>query len=303
AGGSRTADDGGSWSVVVSTVLGDGTHAITAKATDAAGNTGPSSGALSITIDTTAPVVNAGPDQAVNEGTPVTLHGTFSNSPGANTVNWHLVSSTNGQGIADGSAQDLGFTPTDDGTYPFRFSVTDAAGNTGFDDVIISANNVAPTISVSGADGVNEGALYVLTLGGVIDPGQDTVVVYKVNWGDGSSTTVLAADLPAARQLSHAYADGPASPTTTVGLTDEDGTCAAAGSKQVSVANVAPTLSLGGAASVNEGATYTLSLSSSDPGADTVSGWTVNWGDGTVQQVTGNPSSVSHVYADGPATY
>src|SRR5262249_10305398 len=68
----------------------------------------------------------------------------------------------------------------------------------------------------------------------------------------------------------------------------------------VSVANVAPTLTVNGAASVSEGSPYTLTLSASDPGQDTISGWAITWGDGTVQAVGGNPSSVSHTYADGP---
>src|SRR5206468_980595 len=87
--------------------------------------------------------------------------------------------------------------------------------------------------------------------------------------------------------------------TITASATDEDGTYAAS-SRAVSVANVAPALTIAGAASVNEGAVYTLSLSSSDPGADTITGWTINWGDGSpAQAVTGNPSSVIHTYADG----
>src|SRR5207302_2420772 len=34
-----------------------------------------------------------------------------------------------------------------------------------------------------------------------------------------------------------------------------------------------------------------------DPGQDTVSGWTVAWGDGTIVTLTGNPASASRVYA------
>ena len=60
---------------------------------------------------------------------------------------------------------------------------------------------------------------------------------------------------------------------------------------------------LSGAANVNEGSTYTLNLSSSDPGADTISQWTINWGDGgPAQVVTGHPASATHVYADGNST-
>jgi len=66
---------------------------------------------------------------------------------------------------------------------------------------------------------------------------------------------------------------------------------------------VPPTLAIGGAGSVNEEATYTLNLSGSDTSPQTLSSWTINWGDGHVQKVTGNPTSVTHVYADGPRSY
>ena len=65
------------------------------------------------------------------------------------------------------------------------------------------------------------------------------------------------------------------------------------------VSNVAPILSLSGAATVNAGATYSLSLSAIDPGADTITSWTINWGDGVIQTIAGNPSSVTHVYTVG----
>src|SRR5262249_5100722 len=32
------------------------------------------------------------------------------------------------------------------------------------------------------------------------------------------------------------------------------------------------------------------------PGADTITQWVVNWGDGATETLTGNPSSASHVY-------
>ena len=98
--------------------------------------------------------------------------------------------------------------------------------------------------------------------------------------------------------VTHTYADGSASYTISATATDEDGTYAAGNTVGVTVNNVAPTLAISGAASVNEGSTYTLNLSKSDPGADTISQWTINWGDGT-QVVSGNPASVTHVYADG----
>lgn len=55
--GSVTAT-GGVWSYT-STTLGDGSHNISATATDLAGNVSPSSSAIAVTVDTTAPVVNS----------------------------------------------------------------------------------------------------------------------------------------------------------------------------------------------------------------------------------------------------
>ena len=48
--------------------------------------------------------------------------------------------------------------------------------------------------------------------------------------------------------------------------------------------------------SVDVDALYTLNLSATDPGDDTIIGWTINWGDGAIETVAGNPPSVTHVY-------
>ena len=55
SGSSNIADGSGNWIIDIS--LAAGVHSITATATDAAGNTSLASSALSVTIDTTAPVV------------------------------------------------------------------------------------------------------------------------------------------------------------------------------------------------------------------------------------------------------
>lgn len=66
--------------------------------------------------------------------------------------------------------------------------------------------------------------------------------------------------------------------------------------------NVRPTLVLAGANSIVEGATYTLSLQPTDPDGVSITAWSINWGDGSVQTVTGSPDTVTHVYTNGPAT-
>ena len=119
-----------------------------------------------------------------------------------------------------------------------EFAPTGGGGDSG--TTYVTVNNVAPTMTISGPDSVDEGSVYTLTLGPVVDPGTDAVSQYLIHWGDGIDQTILPADLPGNRQVPHTYADGPSSPTITVDLTDEDGTYLGVASKAVTVNNVAP---------------------------------------------------------------
>src|SRR5206468_789911 len=87
---------------------------------------GSDSASLRVAVSNVPPAANAGLDVTAGEGHPVTLHGNFAD-PGAadtHTFFWHVVSS-NGQVVADGTAQDFDFTPQDDGAYTVTFTVTD----------------------------------------------------------------------------------------------------------------------------------------------------------------------------------
>ena len=66
------------------------------------------------------------------------------------------------------------------------------------------------------------------------------------------------------------------------------------------VSNVAPTIAISGAANVDEGSAYSLTLGAvTDPGTDTVSSYIVHWGDGN-SDTYGTNGAKSHTYADGP---
>ena len=70
-----------------------------------------------------------------------------------------------------------------------------------------------------------------------------------------------------------------ASPSTSSTRTAPSST--AANALSVHVNNVAPSIAISGAANVNEGSPYSLTLGAvSDPGTDTVSSYVVHWGDG-----------------------
>jgi uncharacterized delta-60 repeat protein len=61
------------------------------------------------------------------------------------------------------------------------------------------------------------------------------------------------------------------------------------------------TVTISGAPTTNEGADYTLNLSSQNV-SPPIDHWTIHWGDGT-STVPGNPSTADHFYADGPNQY
>ena len=85
--------------------------------------------------------------------------------------------------------------------------------------------------------------------------------------------------------------------TYQVALRVFDGTNYSAVVQQVlSVTNSAPVLTVTGANNAVSGSDYTLNLQAVDPGNDTISGWVINWGDGHVQTVAGNVTSVTHAY-------
>ncbi|MFO7900512.1 MAG: PKD domain-containing protein [Planctomycetota bacterium] len=62
------------------------------------------------------------------------------------------------------------------------------------------------------------------------------------------------------------------------------------------ITNTPPELTLTGDAEVDQGRPYALGLASSDPGADTIVEWSIDWGDGEVERVLGNAATVAHVY-------
>src|SRR5207249_57452 len=77
----------------------------------------------------------------------------------------------------------------------------------------------------------------------------------------------------------------------------------AAGSLDVTVNLVPPQLTIGGADSVDEGMPYQLALRSFDANGEPITGWTIHWGDGTVQTIAGSPPQATHFYTLGGQTH
>ncbi|MEQ8494665.1 MAG: right-handed parallel beta-helix repeat-containing protein, partial [Gammaproteobacteria bacterium] len=140
---------------------------------------------------------------------------------------------------------------------------------------------------------LNEGDAYSVRLDAT-DPegGTLTAVVSGVPGAtavrDGDEFVIAWASTP----------DGPDTGTVTVTVTDSGLPArSVATSFELEVLNVAPTLMLSGDATTTQEATYTLGLAATDPGDDTITSWTIDWGDGTVEVVAGNPPVIDHVYS------
>lgn len=222
----------------------------------------------------------------------------------------------------------------DNGTHPVKITVTDDDGSKTVGLFDITDRNVAPDVlptidgvvaypepvpdtgtgdhlpvptSTDTADtfpwrvaNVNEGDPVTLDLD-TVDPGTDTISEYTVDWGDGTTSTV---DTSVSPTVDHTYPDGPNRFLATItSVIDEDNPD---GYRQtprvgviVNVLNVPPTVSITGKAEYEVNRQYKLNFGAVvDPGRDTVSGYTVHWGDGSSESYQGSPAGqqVIHYY-------
>jgi|GEM_PF-2594243 len=299
-------------------------------------------------VDTTTPVPNAGGDQNVSEGALVNLLGSFTDTGLGHFRSWTLVSSTvpsqdiNAELGLPVNTDNYSYAPADNGTYTFRYTVTDFAGNTAFDDVTITVNNVDPTAVLNAPTPINENAsgTYTWSLTSPTDPSVDDTAAgfryaFDINgngtFGDGFDVANGGGDgtyggsnvsnsFLANTAMIAALANGnrvpPGPPTTfNVGarILDDNGGFTNY-NQSVTVSDVAPTSAFTGAASVGEGGSYSLNLGQLvDPGAGDVAAITsmqINWGDGVLQALTAGELAtiktgsllLNHTYNDGLAS-
>jgi PKD repeat protein len=256
-----------------------------------------------------------------------------------------------GVGVPTAGSFDGSHTYADNGTYTVTVIVFDDDGGQDQKTFQVTVLNVSPTLSVVGNQTVNEGSLLSLTnIGTFTDPGFDNPLnagnvtnggetaetfTFTINWGDGTSTdagnaTVDLVGSPSELTAgsfdgSHTYADNGVY-TVTVKVLDDDG-----GSDQktfqVTVQNVAPSLTAAANQTVNEGSLLSLTNigAFTDPGFDNPLNagkasnggdtaetftFTINWGDGTATDagnatvdVFGSPGVLTAGSFDGSHTY
>jgi len=159
-------------------------------------------------------------------------------------------------------------------------------------NALYGANNVAPTAVIAAlAPSYPEGSPVWFDGSGSSDP-DDEVLTYAWTFGDGPCVAGCTVVSP-----SHTYADNGSYDVT---LTVNDGFASDDAAATATIVNVAPTVSAGADASIDEGSLFTRGGSFTDPGADS---WTatVDYGDGAGAQaltLTGKTFSLSHTYVD-----
>lgn len=250
-----------------------------------------------------APQANPGGPYSVPEGSTVQLAGDTSFDPDGSIVSYEWdfdYDGTNFSADATGASAAFDAMNLDGPTSRLvALRVTDDSGETRVATTTVDVTNVAPTITISGNGSSDEGSAYALTLGPVSDPGGDTIAQYIIHWGDGQTSTVDAANLPADRAVQHTYSSGGSSYAITIDLIDEDGAhFDRANPLSVTVNSVPTGITMGGRERGVAGQTFAFEA---DLGGSAASGprrviW--DFGDGkTIEMiVTGGTASARHVY-------
>ena len=302
--GTTTADGSGNWTITSSTLAG-GSHTLTVKAKDAAGNDSGASSSLSVTIDTTAPNAPTGLDLLAgsDSGTSNTDNITSNNTPtvsgaGAEPGSTVTLYDTNGTTVlgtatADSSGNWSVTTSTlADGAHTLTAKVTDTAGNVGAasSSLTVTIDSTAPGASgtpvlASGSDSGASNADNITS---------DTTPTITGSGAEAGATVTLY-DTDGSTVLGTATADGSGNwtltsstlsegaHTLTTKVTDTAGnTSVASASLAMTVDTTAPTAITLSANSVMDVATGTNTAVATLSSTDTQSvSYTLEAGNGT----------------------
>ncbi|MBN1389117.1 MAG: PKD domain-containing protein, partial [Candidatus Thermoplasmatota archaeon] len=125
-----------------------GLYIVTLNVTDEAGYWNTDT--MNVTVlDITPPIADAGPDQAVDEGTLVIFNGSGS-SDNVGIANWTWTFTDGGQITLQGSGPSYLFEHP--GVFIVTLNVTDAAGNWHEDSMTVTVRDITPPVADAGED-------------------------------------------------------------------------------------------------------------------------------------------------------
>ena len=292
---------------------GPGDYTVTVRVTDDAASPLDDFETITITVDevNVAPVLDPIGDRTAEQDVELSFTATASDADiPANGLTFSLDAGAPSGASIDPVSGVFSWTP-DASQAPGDFSITVRVTDDGtptlsdFETISVSVTeepNTAPTVN-AGADGaVDEGDTFS-SAGSFTDPDTD-VWTATVDYGDGSGPQALALNTDKTFALSHVYEDN-GSYTVTVTVND-DRSGSGSDTATVTVSNVAPTVDAGPDATVVEGAAFSGSGFSLDPGALDTHTATADYGDGAgAQGLTlgaGNTFQLDNNYPN-PGTY
>ena len=188
-------------------------------------------------------------------------------------------------------------------THSVQFTVTDDDGASDSDSETLTVNNVAPVATIDGAPTTSPEGTQIDLSANVVEPGTLDVLTY--DWEvlkGGSPFTASSGSGPAFSTFSFTPDDGDAPGGTDYTVTlkvDDDDLGSSTDAVTFTVTNVAPTITLIGAATHDEGSTaYQVTLGAvNDPGLDTITQYAVFWGDNQADTYT-TAGIKTHTYDD-----
>gem|GEM_PF-3421131 len=178
---------------------------------------------VTIRVSNRVPVITPVGDRTVEEGQTVDLV-VAATDPDGDALTFSLVGGPAGATI-DPTTGAFTWTPADDTPAPVGFTVraTDVLGDFSETSFAIGVVNAPPAILAIGAANVVGGTPYSLELLSA-DPGDDTVVRWEVDWGDGTIELLPVATGTPSSVYGHTYTRAGGNFDIKVAAIDEDGT-------------------------------------------------------------------------------
>ncbi|PYP99840.1 MAG: hypothetical protein DMF83_29675, partial [Acidobacteria bacterium] len=288
---------------------GPGNDSITVQVSDPAGLSDAKTFTIQVTEVNLAPDLAPIGDKSVVEGSLLTFTAVATDADlPSNVLAFSLDAGAPAGATINATTGVFTWTPPDGpvtATVTVRVTDNGTPALSDFETLNIIVSNAAPVVN-AGADKTGAEGQSISFSGVFTDPGTADTHVISWDFGDGTTASALAA--------AHVYADN-GTYAVTLTVTDKDGG-AGTGTLEVTVSNVAPTVSAGTDRSAVEGTAVTLTASSfNDKGTKDTHTASISWGDGTTAETVavtetpfGPPGSVSgatgalsvgsHVYAD-----
>ncbi len=266
----QSIDPGGLWTLVI-------------RASDSSTPTDTGSASKAVTTQDHPPVASFNPStSSAPTGTPIGFDGTASYDPDGSVVTW---SWTFGDGNS-GSGSTTTHTYSTAGAHTITLTVTDNSGSTGSTTYQVTITDRPPTASFAPSPLSAPTGTSISFNGAASSDPDGTVVTWSWAFGDGTSGL--------GSTTTHSYSTA-GTFTVALTVTDNSGSTATTTS-QVTITDRPPVVSFNASpTNPTSGQRVTLSITASDPDGS-VTSIRVDWGDGTVDSVSGNTTSDSHTY-------